>query len=318
MLVLRILALSICYVFVLLPKSSKQEKMADYVKGKQYWSASFIHEGGTCAACPPNWRSCYNEPINDQERCVVSCRRRAKPKPNPKEPSTSTKLPVTPTATATYIPSELRTEILNPTPSIPAVPVYSSGLHPHETEDEDQPPSGENHGHGMKLGPIIAVSALSAFAFLAIVTLVLFLVRKIQKKSAGERGRVHRRDIEERMALHEIQRPNDGERVHEPANDGVERLHEPANDGVERLHEPANDGVERLHEPNDGEEHLQHREERSQANDAEECVAPQETQLPVQATPSDIQIGGIQDTESAGEGSCSSMTSCLYLTEAEN
>jgi hypothetical protein len=180
--------------------------------------------------------------------------------------------------------------------------IYSSGLHSNETKEEDKPPPGdENHVHGTELGPIIAASAFSVFALLAIVALALFLVRKIQKKSAGEGGRVHRRDIEERMALHEIQRndgereehlrPNDGERLHEPANDGVERLHEPANDG-ERLHEPANDGVERLHEPNDGEEHLQHREGRSQANDAEECVAPQETQLPVQATPSDIQIGG--------------------------
>jgi hypothetical protein len=213
----------------------------------------------------------------------------AKPKPNLKKPSTSTKLPVTPTAT--YIPSELRTAVLNPTPSIPAV-VYSSGLHSNEAKEEDKPPSGnENHGHGMKLGPIIAAAALSVFAFLAIVALVLFLVRKIQKKSAGERGRVHRRDIEECTALHEIQR-NDGDREERLRPNDGERLHEPANDGMERLHEPANDGVERLHEPNDGEEDLQHREGRSQANDAEECVAPQETQLPVQATPSDIQIGG--------------------------
>ena len=185
------------------------------------------------------------------------------------------------TPTATYIPSELRTEVLNPTPSIPAV-IYSSGLHSNEAKEEDKPPSGdENHGHGMKLGPIIAASALSVFAFLAIVALmVLFLVRKIQKKSAGERGRVHRRDIEECTALHEIQR-----------NDGDREEHLRPDDG-ERLHEPNGAGVERLHEPNDGEEDLQHREGRSQANDAEECVAPQETQLPVQATPSDIQIGG--------------------------
>ncbi len=55
------------------PKLTKQEKMEDCVKGKQYWSRSFITGDGVCISCPSSWRNCYNEPPDDQKRCVNSC-----------------------------------------------------------------------------------------------------------------------------------------------------------------------------------------------------------------------------------------------------
>ena len=69
----RIIVPLTCFVIFVFPKLTKQEKMEDCVKGKQFWSSQFITGHGVCIACPSNWRNCYNEHIDDQKRCVDSC-----------------------------------------------------------------------------------------------------------------------------------------------------------------------------------------------------------------------------------------------------
>ena len=64
-----------CFVSAIFPKYSREQQMEKCVEGKQYRSKSLLN--GACIACPPNWKSCYNEPIDDQKRCVDSCRGRS-------------------------------------------------------------------------------------------------------------------------------------------------------------------------------------------------------------------------------------------------
>ncbi|XP_028392691.1 uncharacterized protein LOC114517234 [Dendronephthya gigantea] len=66
--------LPIFFVLFLFPGNSKQEKEAECAKGSQYWSKSFLNKKGTCVECPLYWENCYDQPKNDQERCVDSCR----------------------------------------------------------------------------------------------------------------------------------------------------------------------------------------------------------------------------------------------------
>ena len=59
---------------VVLPKSSIEQKARDCIKGKQYWSESFLNPKGTCAPCPPHWKNCNKERSVDKTRCIKSCR----------------------------------------------------------------------------------------------------------------------------------------------------------------------------------------------------------------------------------------------------
>ena len=90
--------------------------------------------------------------------------------------------------------------------------MYPSVLRPVEANEKEK---HNNENHDMKLGVIIAISALSVFAFLAIVVMLVFLACK-WKRSAGTHGGVDGDAEGER--LHE---PNDGEECFQ-ANDAEE------------------------------------------------------------------------------------------------
>ena len=70
---LKYMVTSICFIFAIIPGEILGKNC---VEG-QYLSKSFINPDGACVACPPKWTSCYNEPINDQKRCIDSCRGRS-------------------------------------------------------------------------------------------------------------------------------------------------------------------------------------------------------------------------------------------------
>ena len=70
---LKYMVTSICFISAIIPREILGENC---VEG-QYWSKSFINPDGACVACPPKWISCYNQPINDQKRCMDSCRGRS-------------------------------------------------------------------------------------------------------------------------------------------------------------------------------------------------------------------------------------------------
>ena len=70
----RVVIQPILFALFLFARISKQEKEVECVKGSQYWSKSFLSEKETCVQCPLHWKNCYDQPINDQRRCVDSCR----------------------------------------------------------------------------------------------------------------------------------------------------------------------------------------------------------------------------------------------------
>ncbi len=140
----------------------------------------------------------------------------------------------------------------------------------------------DNINHDVNSGLIIAISALSVCAFLAIVfTLVLLVRRRIRTRAEGTQSGVDRNDPE-RIALNQIPINEAGQEQFQP-EDEEHRFRE-RNDAEQRFNEP-NNAEEGLHEPYDGEECFQ-------ANDAEEPVATQETQPAVQATLSGVRFGG--------------------------
>lgn len=60
--------------FVVLSISAEQKKPEDCIKGKQYWSTSFLSPSGMCASCPHHWTNCDDQPIEDIQPCKESCR----------------------------------------------------------------------------------------------------------------------------------------------------------------------------------------------------------------------------------------------------
>ena len=199
-----------------------------------------------------------------------------KPAPKPIKPSTSSEFSTAP-PTSYITPELVQTEVpFTPVSSIPVV--YPSVLRPAVANEKEK---YDNINHDVNSGLIIAISALSVCAFLAIAVMLVLLVRKIQKRSAGTQGGVDRNDPE-RIALNQIP-IHEGQEQIQPENE-EHRFHE-RNDAEQRFIEPNNALEERLHEPYDGEECFQ-------ANDAEEPIATQETQPAVQATLSGLRIGG--------------------------
>ncbi|CAB4001360.1 Hypothetical predicted protein [Paramuricea clavata] len=188
-------------------KYPKEDKMNKCIKGKQFWCEECIHDQGTCVACPQNLRSCYNEDIANQKRCVDSCRK-AKPKPTKKAPTSI--VPTTPTSSA-FSPSGLF-----PTPSI--LVGYRSALHPGEAKKDEPRLAGNNGDHHINVGLIVAVSVLSVFAVLTcIVVSLVLLSRRNRERSRRNRNRDETEGgAEERIDLnvtYEIEENS-------PANDG--------------------------------------------------------------------------------------------------
>ncbi|XP_028392810.1 uncharacterized protein LOC114517321 [Dendronephthya gigantea] len=181
----RSFALSIILGITVLLRSSHGEKAEDCVKGKQYWSESFLNPKGTCAPCPPHWKSCYNEPINDQKRCVDSCRV-SPAKPTPKAE------PTPPPTTLTPTPDRDKTSLVTV--------VYPTLANPNKAEiNENTKPS---HG-GEEKGPetVIAISAFT-IAFLALMTVLVLLVRRNRSTLA------QRQDPEEAVGLSDLKSSN--------------------------------------------------------------------------------------------------------------
>ena len=241
-------------MFLSLAKLTKQAKEEDCIKGKQYWSEeSFIPgKDGVCIACPPNWLTCYDQLLgnDNRKRCVDSCR--AKPKS-----------------------SSIPTKVIPSTPTSVAYTLVGRDVEPLVKKRSDG-----NKKLQENIGLIVAVSAFAVFIAIACGVALLFVIRKSRSRSPRGRSR-DRNNQEEHINLQEMNEQNDGEQHMQ--------------------------------------EQIRHEEERHDdevllARDTENClVSAQEppTPGPVQATPSERNICGIQDTEGGN------FKSCFHLNQVE-
>ncbi|XP_028392779.1 uncharacterized protein LOC114517300 isoform X2 [Dendronephthya gigantea] len=287
---------------------SLQAKPDDCIRGKQYLSTTLV-ESGECVECPPNWKTCYDQPYEDQKRCADWCRR----VPD-KSSSTESTSPLS-AETSTEVP-KITGKFPKATLSPTATPLvgYPSVV-PKGEVNEDEPDSNDITAKSSRAPAwlYIVVSVTSLCAITSVISLVL-LLRARKRSKIRNRGEVGGDEREEEFPLHEIPPENDaeGQRL-QPNDEEDQRL--PANaDEEQGLLQPDNGGEQNPRRQNHEELGLQPTERYLHwpNPDVEEYVARQETQPPVQCCTSSRPTSTISGQE---EGNSSSLN---IQAEVEN